>query len=208
MWLNSVSVHKATAVHLSLRATRSLITEFNNIYILSYIRIQEGRTERNLVSSPVYPSSSVSVDVDQNQTLHCVWVCKLKAGSREHRRGWWEEHFRWKKRCSVTVWYNLTYVYTRSRALKTQRCGVHQRLWHHFKCAGLFVRPRKAGIINPACWMMLQAARCRLQTLLHLLHMFSMNLLSSVKTTEQQQQVCLLQPCLAGMDIQSRRSLD
>lgn len=38
--------------------------------------------ERNLLSSPVYPSSGVSVDVDQNQTFHCIWVCELRRESR------------------------------------------------------------------------------------------------------------------------------
>lgn len=40
------------------------------------------------LSSPVYPSSGVSVNVDQNQTFHWIWVCKLK---RESWNIWWHE---------------------------------------------------------------------------------------------------------------------
>lgn len=39
----------------------------------------------NLLSGPVYPSAGVSVDVDQNQTLHRVWVCELEAERRKRQ---------------------------------------------------------------------------------------------------------------------------
>lgn len=39
----------------------------------------------NLLSGPVYPSPGVSVDVDQNQTLHRVWVCELEAERRKRQ---------------------------------------------------------------------------------------------------------------------------
>lgn len=53
----------------------------------------EGRKEereRNLLSSPVYPSSSVSVDVDQNQTFHCIWVCELRRERNADTDGEWK----------------------------------------------------------------------------------------------------------------------
>lgn len=37
-----------------------------------------GRGQTHLLSSPVYPSSGLDVDVDQNQAFHRIWVGQLR----------------------------------------------------------------------------------------------------------------------------------
>lgn len=40
------------------------------------------RKQTYLLSGPVYPSTGVNVDVNQNKTLHWIWVCKLRGSNK------------------------------------------------------------------------------------------------------------------------------